>query len=397
MPDLICEAAVVLWEHRLRSMLTLLGLVIGVAAIIAIQVLGHGVAGAATGLFAKIDGHTIFVVPRPQQHGARSVRMNLRDVRAIAAEVPGVVEAMPFDVSIRLVRVGHRSGRFTVMPDGARPFFRGSMRFGRGLDQVDVERAANVAVISQRLWRRLYPDEHDPVGELLRVGTGSYRIVGVSEPLTSGILPVRGADVTIPVSVYLRAFFHHGPITTVRVTIADIGQLKTTEDAVKALLVRRHQGADAFAISDLQQLDQTIDGVLKVVTVAIGLVGGVALLVAGVNIMNIMLVSVAERTREIGIRKAIGASRRQILAHFLVEALVLSSIGCAAGLLIGAALGELVERDLVVKISGVVPVLPWGEILFSAASFAAVVTLVFGTYPAYRAACLDPVAALRHE
>ncbi len=129
----------------------------------------------------------------------------------------------------------------------------------------------------------------------------------------------------------------------------------------------------------------------------VALIGAVSLLVAGIGILNIMLVSVAERTREIGVRKAIGATRFQVLAQFFVEALLLSALGCAAGLVLGLAVGYLVARFGLVAISGVVPALPWLRSILIATGFATVVTLAFGTYPAYRAASLDPIEALRYE
>jgi putative ABC transport system permease protein len=129
----------------------------------------------------------------------------------------------------------------------------------------------------------------------------------------------------------------------------------------------------------------------------IALIGALSLLVAGIGILNIMLVSVAERTREIGLRKAIGATRGQVLAQFFIEALLLSSIGCAIGLILGLAIGAAVNEFALVQISGVVAPLPWVRSVAIATGFATVVTLIFGTYPAYRAAQLDPIDALRYE
>lgn len=132
-------------------------------------------------------------------------------------------------------------------------------------------------------------------------------------------------------------------------------------------------------------------------TLIVAVIGAVSLVVAGIGILNIMLVSVAERTREIGIRKAIGATRFQILMQFFIEALLLSSIGCGIGLVLGLALGGAVDEFGIVKLSGVVPAIPWIRATAIAVGFATIVTLLFGTYPAYRAARLDPIEALRYE
>ncbi len=148
---------------------------------------------------------------------------------------------------------------------------------------------------------------------------------------------------------------------------------------------------------DKAQFTQGINGVFNAMTLVVAFIGAVSLLVAGIGIMNIMLVSVAERTREIGVRKAIGARRSQVLAQFFIEALLLCGIGCAIGWAMGVGIGALVNGVAIVKVTGTVVGIPWIQTIAIAVTFAVVVTLAFGTYPAYRAAGLDPIEALRYE
>jgi ABC-type antimicrobial peptide transport system permease subunit len=157
------------------------------------------------------------------------------------------------------------------------------------------------------------------------------------------------------------------------------------------------KGRVDYQTIDRKSISSFVDSIFGAVTLIVALIGAISLVVAGIGILNIMLVSVAERTREIGLRKAIGATRFQILMQFFIEALLLSTIGCLIGMLLGVLIGGLVNSLLLVKISGFVSPIPWLQSITVAVGFATLVTLVFGTYPAYRAARLDPIEALRYE
>jgi putative ABC transport system permease protein len=157
------------------------------------------------------------------------------------------------------------------------------------------------------------------------------------------------------------------------------------------------KGRAEYQTFDRKSFSTAVDGIFGALTLVVALIGAVSLVVAGIGILNIMLVSVAERTREIGVRKAIGATRMQILAQFFIEALLLSAIGCGIGLVLGLGIGWAVNRFALVAISGVVAPIPWLRSVLIATGFATVVALGFGTYPAWRAASLDPIEALRYE
>ena len=178
----------------------------------------------------------------------------------------------------------------------------------------------------------------------------------------------------------------------------DASTLAATETAViNRIRSLRGKSDLQYQTIDKAQFTQGINGVFGAMTLIVAFIGAVSLLVAGIGIMNIMLVSVAERTREIGVRKAIGARRGQVLAQFFIEALILCGSGCAIGWAIGMGLGALVNYVAIIKVTGTLPPLPWIQTIAIAAAFAVVVTLAFGTYPAFRAASLDPIEALRYE
>ena len=157
------------------------------------------------------------------------------------------------------------------------------------------------------------------------------------------------------------------------------------------------KGHVEYQTIDRRSFSEGINGIFGAVTFIVAVIGAVSLVVAGIGILNIMLVSVTERTREIGLRKAIGATRTQVLLQFFIEALALSTIGCAIGLALGVAIGAAINSFALVKIAGIVPAIPWGRSIATATGFATLVTLAFGTYPAWRAATLDPIEALRYE
>jgi putative ABC transport system permease protein len=220
-------------------------------------------------------------------------------------------------------------------------------------------------------------------------------VLGVDK---TGILPISfNQDVTIPYTTYEREYARGHAIIFARFLMSDPSQVEQTEGATLAWLRHIKGGRVEYQTFDRKTFTKAIDGIFAGVTLIVALIGAVSLLVAGIGILNIMLVSVAERTREIGLRKAIGATRFQVLLQFFIEALALSGFGCLVGLVFGVAIGALVNDLAIVKISGVVAPIPWLRSIVIATGFATVVTLAFGTYPAWRAATLDPIEALRYE
>jgi len=202
-------------------------------------------------------------------------------------------------------------------------------------------------------------------------------------------------DVAIPWTTFYNNYQRGSSFFGISVLADQGADLKAMEKQTQNLLTQTH--GSQYQYFDFGFFAQTINGFFQVVGLIVGAVGAISLVVAGIGIMNIMLVSVTERTREIGIRKAIGARRSQVLLQFFIESLLLSAFGCITGMLLGVGLGAIVDRGFIARLSGVTGSIPWLEAIVIAVGFATLVTLVFGTYPAYRAARLDPIEALRYE
>ncbi|MBD5653991.1 MAG: FtsX-like permease family protein [Candidatus Eremiobacteraeota bacterium] len=305
---------------------------------------------------------------------------------------------MPAGAVDRLMSTGHRRARLALASDSDVTFATVPLVYGRALSHQDVVTDAHVCVLTDNAYKKLFPQGSDPIGESLRVAERRFVVVGVQGPPTQGIVPVNfGGDVSIPYTTYVREYLRTRPLFAARFIVRDASKISESETQVVTYLKSIKQGRAEYQTFDRKSFSSGVDGIFTALTLVITLIGAVSLLVAGIGIMNIMLVSVTERTREIGVRKAIGATSLQVLAQFFIEALLLSLVGCGIGLVLGVAIGGLVDRFALVAISGVVPAIPWFGSIVTAVGFATIVTLVFGTYPAYRAARLDPIEALRYE
>jgi putative ABC transport system permease protein len=390
------EAFAVLAANRARTILTAIGLIIGVTAVISIQVLGAGMSGAVSGILGSASERTFVVLPNAQQSDFTRAAIRLSDVEQMKYAVPNVVDAIPAGGQSRRVSYEHRTRRISLGAGADERFATSTpLRFGRKLDIEDISQGRNVCVLSDDAYTKL-GITGDPVGGSFHVGEHRYTIVGVLGKDRTGILPVSfNNDVTIPYSTYEREF--RGNVFAARVLLLDASQTETTESAALTWLEHLKGKRVEYQTFDRKTFTKAVDGIFTGVTLIVALIGAVSLLVAGIGILNIMLVSVAERTREIGLRKAIGATRFQILVQFFVEALALSAFGCLVGLLVGVGIGAAVNDLFIVKISGIVAPIPWLSSILIATGFATIVTLFFGTYPAYRAASLDPIEALRYE
>ncbi len=392
------EALRVLLANKVRSLLTITGLIIGVGAVIAIQVLGKSMAGAVGGALGSMSDDSFFLQPNPTQANVERAMVTRSDLVALAG-VPNVTAAIPLMGANDLVRHGHQQARYFITGDAAQPINDSPLQFGRRLSDEDVDGATNVCVISDRAYRKLFAPGGDPLGESIYAGVHRYVVVGVLAPPRSGLLNFSfGGDVYAPYTTVMKQYLHGDRVGSARIIVRDAGQLAMTEVAVIAKMRDLHGNARLqYTTFDKAQLTKGIDGIFGVMTIAVGFIGAVSLLVAGIGIMNIMLVSVTERTREIGVRKAIGARRGQILLQFFIEGLMLCGLGCAIGMLLGLAIGGAVNSLAIVKLTGYAAPLPWAQSLLITAAFTIFVTLAFGTYPAYRAAQLDPIEALRYE
>ncbi len=397
----VVEAFGVLFANRVRTLLTALGLVIGVTAVIAIQTLGAGLAGAIDGALGAFNDRSFTLIVQVRQPDFVGALLDFDDIARVLTTVPGVSEAIPGGGTVRAGNVAHARAKLLVGAESDDPFNTSAIAAGRGIARDDMDRAASVAVLTDGGRTKLFGDvPTDVVGTTLRLGERRYAIVGVLAPAKSGVLGSFGSssDVLIPATTYRANYVQRQKLSVVRFMCKPGVDLQQTEDAAIAAIKASPKKKTAQYITfDKRQFSRLIDGFFSGITLVVSLIGAVSLVVAGIGILNIMLVSVAERTREIGLRKAIGATRLQILAQFFIEALLLSAIGCAIGLVLGLAIGFSVNALVLVKLSGVVAPIPWLQATLIATGFATLVTLVFGTYPAWRAAQLDPIEALRYE
>jgi putative ABC transport system permease protein len=393
------EAFGVLLANKIRSLLTIVGLVIGVGAVIAIQVLGSSMAGAIDGLLGGMSDNSFIIFPNPQQRDVTQAAFKLTDMQALRNAVPQIVDAVPVAGINDLIRNGHDQGRYRISPESAIPFNALPLAYGRRIDQNDIDTAANVTVLQHDAYVRLFPDGGDPTGQSVYAGPNRFLIVGVLAPPKQGFLNANfSGQVGIPWTTYVNRYLRGSTLFAARFVTKDPSTIPAAEAAVmNQMRLIRGKPELQYQSFDKSQFTQGINGVFNAITLIVAFIGAISLLVAGIGIMNIMLVSVAERTREIGVRKAIGARRTQVLAQFFIEALILCGTGCAIGWAIGMGLGALVNQFAIVKVAGTIPPLPWLQTMVIAAAFAIVVTLAFGTYPAFRAAGLDPIEALRYE
>jgi len=392
------EAFGVLAGNRTRSILTIIGLIIGVAAVISIQILGKGLSGAVTGVLGSINDRSFFVFPNARQSDFLKAEIKYKDLERTLTLFPNIAAAIPAGAVQRLMTVGHRHARLGLSADSDISFATVPLIYGRGISHDDVVAGSHVCVLTNKAYVRLFAPGDDPVGMSLRVAERRFVIIGAQGAPIQGILPANfGGDVLIPYTTYQHEYLRTRPLIAARFLVYDPSQISETEVAVIKYFKSVKQGRAEYQTFDRKSFSSTVDGIFTVLTLVVALIGAVSLVVAGIGIMNIMLVSVTERTREIGIRKAIGATSAAVLAQFFIEALLLSLVGCGIGLVIGVLVGWAVDRFALVAISGVVPDIPWVQSVAIAVGFATLVTLVFGTYPAYRAARLDPIEALRYE
>ncbi|HEY9180686.1 MAG TPA: ABC transporter permease [Candidatus Baltobacteraceae bacterium] len=397
----IIEAASVLLANRMRSILTMIGLVVGVAAIVAIQVAAAGMAGAVGGIFKGMNANTFYVFPKTTQGNNIRAGLHPSDL-TLLEQLPGIETAIPWSGSRTMVDAGHNRVRLKFGGESDKRFSTAPVAAGHAIDSDDIAAAAPVCVLSDNAFSRLFPGAADPasvLGQSIYVGSKRYVIVGVlgkTKIDTASLGFDISDDVAIPYTTYYNTYQRGSAFFGAQVLGTPSAKLGDIENAAKAALTQAHDGAE-YQVFDMGFFTKTIGGFFAVVGFIVSCVGAISLVVAGIGIMNIMLVSVTERTREIGVRKAIGARKSQILAQFFVEALLLSAIGCFAGMFIGVLLGGGVNSAFIARISGVTAPIPWLEVLVIAAGFATLVTVAFGTYPAFRAAQLDPIEALRYE
>ena len=388
-------------RNLLRSFLTILGIVIGVAAVITMVTIGRGATRAVSDQISGLGTNLLMVRPGqrlgPGRDAAGSPPFKVADADALAAQVGGIAAVAPQSSTGVTVVAGARNWSTQVVGTSDAWFTTGNwtLASGRVINDVEQRAGAAVCVIGATVRRELF-GAADPVGSSLRVRQFSCEVIGLLGSKGQGGFGQDQDDIIVlPINTVQRRLTGNTNVGTLMISVADGADSQQVQKDIAALLRERRRLSPSdennFNVLDTQQLAQTLSGTTQVMTTLLGAVAAVSLLVGGIGIMNIMLVSVTERTREIGIRLAIGALEREVLLQFLIEAVVLAALGGLIGVVLATAASLALAQ-----VMGV----PWvfdPTINVASFVFAAVIGVLFGYFPARRAARLDPIEALRHE
>jgi putative ABC transport system permease protein len=387
-------------RNTMRSGLTTLGIVIGVAAVIAMVSLGQGASDKVTSDISKMGNHMLTVMPGAHRHGPSSVQappFTLDDVRAVERDISDITAVAPA-VSRAVLAVFSNKNYNTTVQGSTNAFFavRGfEVENGRAFSDAELRGGTPTCVLGSKVVTELFGFQY-AVGNKIRVGKISCLVIGTLKSKGQSTFGMDQDDlIVMPLRIVQRRLAGNNDVGAIQVS-AKNDQVTTKVKLQLELLMRerRHIAPDEaanFSVMDMKELLQTMETVTGVLTALLGSIAAVSLLVGGIGIMNIMLVSVTERTREIGIRMAIGATGREVMLQFLAEAVALSTLGGMVGVAFGLAASAAASRAL----SFPFLVVPWAVV--TAVVFSASVGIAFGFFPARKAARLDPIEALRHE
>jgi putative ABC transport system permease protein len=396
--DLLRFAVGALFGHRLRTALSVLGVSVGIAAVIALTALGEGARRYVTGEFAGLGSNLVIMMPgRVETTGVTPFGgvvhdLTLEDLRAIT-RVAGVQQAAPLAVGTEEVRAGERARSVPVLGTTAEfvEVRRIRVAAGRFLAPGDPDAGGNEMVLGIKAARELFGAD-SPLGQVVRVGSWRFRVVGVLEPRGRGLGFAFDFDdlVFIPVRTAMR-MFNRPSLFRIVIDVPAASEMEEVKGRLLALMRERHRAEDVTVITQ-DALVSAFSSIMQALTLALAAIASVSLVVAGVGIMNVMLVSVAERRAEIGLLKALGARDRQVLAAFLTEAVVLSVVGGLIGLATGFAAIVAFRRFY-----PSFPAMPPGWAIAAALAMSVLVGMAFGVWPARRATRLDPVLALARQ
>jgi len=390
-------------RNKLRSALTMLGIIIGVAAVIVTISVGNGAKAQVEAQIASLGQNVVMVVAGSGWSGGARTGLGFAwtlivdDALAIAREVNGVSFVSPETATPVQVMGGGLNWKTRANGEGPDflqirdwPLADGAM-----FTEEDVRSVAKVCVIGQTIVREVFPND-DPVGARLRVGNIPFKIVGV---LTSKGLSVTGEDqddtVVIPYTTFMKRLSKRNNLSSIIVQTESSAVSAQVKRDITDLLRQRHKiipgKEDDFKVRGQDDIANAATATSKTLTILLGAIASVSLVVGGIGIMNIMLVSVTERTREIGIRMAVGAHGRHILLQFLIEAIILSCLGGIVGIVVGVGASQVLST------AAEWPIVISSSAIIAAFSVSAAIGIFFGFYPARKAASLDPIEALRYE
>ncbi len=387
-------------RNVLRSVLTILGIVIGVAAVIVMVTLGDGATLAVTSNIQSLGSNLLMIRPGQRMgpvSGSGGSPFRLDDVAAVGRDIPAVQAVAPAATQSMTAVAGNANWSASVTGTDNRFFEVRNWTFaaGRPFTEAEVRSGRAVCVIGATVQKELFGLQ-DPLGQKIRLKQVSCEVVGLLQAKGQSTMGTDQDDIIVmPLRTYHRRLAGNRNVSLIQVTVREGESTEEAKGAIERLMrKRRHIDAheqDDFNVRDMKEVANMLTGTTKVLTELLSAVAAVSLLVGGIGIMNIMLVSVTERTREIGIRLAIGALEREVLMQFLVEAVALSSLGGVLGIVL--ALGASVQLADLLE----VPFIFNPRIVVIAFLFSAAVGVIFGYFPARRAARLDPIEALRRE
>ncbi len=388
-------------RSAMRSFLTTLGIVIGVASVISMVMLGDATTAYVTQSISKLGSNMLIVRPGQDRHGPSSDNIAKRftqdDLAAIVREIPGLKGVAP--VSTKGVQAVYTNRNYSTSIDGSdNDYFSvkdWQFEEGRKFTNAELKGGRAVCIIGETVRKELFGTQ-TPLDASIRLGNFSCQVIGLLQSKGASMFGMDQDDlIVVPIRMFQRRISGNQEISAILVSAKNPSSIENMKTSIISLMrERRHirtGDEDDFNVRDLREVIQTLSSTTKMLTLLLGAVAAISLLVGGIGIMNIMLVSVTERTREIGIRLAIGALEREVLLQFLVEAVVLSSLGGVIGMILGISAGVGVNLffDL--------PFVFNTSIVIIAFFFSTLVGIVFGYFPARKAARLNPIDALRHE
>ncbi|MFP1630204.1 ABC transporter permease [Zhengella sp. ZM62] len=399
--ETVLQALAAILRNAMRSFLTVLGVIIGVAAVIAMVTIGRGSTVQIESDVSKLGTNLLMVRPGlsrgPPGTGRPATPFTMKDIDAIAQQVPGVEAVAPMNSQTMTVVAGNENhtGQVTGTDNAFFTTRDWDLAEGREFFESEIRSGAAVCILGETVREELFGGGN-PLGETVRLEQIACRVIGL---LTEKGASAFGSDqddiLLMPVRTFMRRVSGKQDVTTIFVGVEQGVSTARVQTAIEVLMRERRRvrpgDEDNFMVMDTKELSSMLTGITGVMTGLLSAVAAVSLLVGGIGIMNIMLVSVTERTREIGIRLAIGATEGQVLMQFLVEAVVLSLIGGLIGIVAGLGLGYAGSVFMRVPFSP-----DWGVVAL-AFVFSAFIGIVFGYFPARRAARLDPIEALHHE